>query len=160
MVARPNPRPTQTRVKHELLDRYLAIWGRIIVNGVKTKALEARAQNRAFDMHLVYVDTNAFTGRYDGELEDIAAGRPVETVYGSAVVGVQALDRLAAWAEGVGITIRTNTILIEQRRGFSRELQATLTKADLGDRVRLTTQFSWYCQVKCSGGDLRYCAHE
>ncbi len=142
MAAHPKPRPTQTRVKHELLDRYLAIWGRIILNGVRKQAMSAQAHGRAFDMHMVYVDTNAFTGRYDGELEDIAAGRSVETVYGSAVVGVQALDRLAAWAEGVGITIRTNTILIEQRLGFFRELQATLREAGLSDRVRNTTHFA------------------
>lgn len=137
----PKPRATQTRVKHELLEKYLAIWGRIIINGIKNKARTARDRGRTFDMHMVYVDTNAFTGRYDGELEDVAAGRPGGTVYGSAVVGVQALDRLAQWAEAIEVPVRTNTILIEKQGSNFRKLQQTLGEAGFSNRVRQATHF-------------------
>lgn len=141
MASKLKSRPTQTKVKHDLLDAYLSRWGRIIINGVKRKAREAQARGRVYDMHMVYVDTHAFTGRYAGELEDEVSNRLSEPVYGSAIIGIKALDRLAAWASDEGVPIRTNVILIEKVRQNFRDLLATLREIGAEDRLRQTTDF-------------------
>ena len=141
MTRKARSRPTQTRIKHELLDRYLSVWGRIILNGVKKQALEARTQGRTYDIHLVYVDTNAFTGRYDGEMAEDAARRELSIVYGSAVIGVKALERLAEFAISEGFSIRTNAILIEKDRQNFHALCRTLDEVGYKDLLHETTQF-------------------
>src|SRR5215210_1663174 len=99
MPASPKPRTTQAKIKHTILDRYLSVWGRIIINALRGHIRRAQALGRPFDLHFVYVDCNAFSGRYPGELEDVVAGRAAGTVYGSPVIGVRALDRVAEWAK-------------------------------------------------------------
>ncbi len=142
MPAQSKPRTTQAKIKHEILDRYLAIWGRIILNGLRGDIVRVRSSGRRFDVHFVYVDCNAFSGRYPGELEDAIAGRPAGTVYGSPVIGVQALDRLSEWArDTMALDIRVNAVLVEMRKGPFDELQESLRAAGLGNRVQLTTDF-------------------
>lgn len=143
MPTQPKPRTTQAQIKHRILDRYLAVWGRIILNGLGKSIARVRASGRRFDVHFVYVDCNAFSGRYPGELVDVVAGRPADTVYGSPVIGVQALDRLAEWARDKwGIEIRVNAVLIEMHKRPFAELQESLRDAGLGGRVRQTTDFA------------------
>ena len=36
------PRPTQTKVKHTILEKYLKAWGGIIVNGLRGQVKEVR----------------------------------------------------------------------------------------------------------------------
>jgi hypothetical protein len=54
-MAELEPRNTQTRVKHEILSRYLDTWGGIIVGGL-TKA------RKPLDWHFVYVDCFSYLG--------------------------------------------------------------------------------------------------
>ena len=85
-MAELKPRNTQTRVKHEILSRYLDTWGGIIVGGL-TKA------RKPLDWHFVYVDCFSYLGKYPGEKEDTYHHRESE-VDGSPLIGIKALDRL------------------------------------------------------------------
>jgi hypothetical protein len=85
------PRPTQTKVKHTILEKYLGAWGGIIINGL--------SQHASATIHLVYIDCHASYGRYNGEMEDHATRRDAQPIFGSPIIGVKALDTLAAWAK-------------------------------------------------------------
>jgi hypothetical protein len=61
------PRPTQTRIKHEIFEKYFKAWGGIILGGLKQKADRMQRMGRRFDLHFVYVDCNASWGRFAGE---------------------------------------------------------------------------------------------
>jgi three-Cys-motif partner protein len=133
------PRPTQTRVKHEILTRYLDTWGGIIVNGLKARAM---GKGRAYTGHFVYADCFSSAGRYAGECEDVVQHRELRTVEGSPVIGIRALDKLAAYARGIGIDITTNVILIEKDPAVFGVLQGTLELEGVARRVKNTTDFS------------------
>jgi len=127
-------RDPQTRVKHEILAKYLDSWGGIIVHPLRKK--------RQKDWHFVYVDCFAHTGRYIGESEDVIQNIETQTVFGSPIIGINALDKLADYALIKGIRIRTNSILIERNLEYFRELQNTLCIKSLNHRVKVTTNFS------------------
>ena len=135
------PRQTQTKVKHDILARYLDAWGGIIANGLVQPAARNRAAGRPFDLHFVYVDCNAFAGRYRGEVTDIGSGATPTTVYGSPIIGVEALDKLEVWARGRGLEIRTNAILIEREAREYAELHRSLQMKGLSERVRETRDY-------------------
>ena len=59
-------RKPQTKVKHTILKHYLSAWGGIILQGLKNEAQKTQARGRPFRAHLVYVDCNAYKGRYRG----------------------------------------------------------------------------------------------
>jgi three-Cys-motif partner protein len=127
------PRKTQTKVKHTILQNYLKAWGGIIINGWRRKPAP---------LHLVYIDCNASSGRYNGELEDSVAKRDPKPIFGSPIIGVETLDDLASWArEEAGINIRTNAILFEYERDVFDELKQSLNMAGLAPRVRETEDF-------------------
>ena len=127
-------RPTQTRVKHEILKAYLKTWGGIISSG-----LRARQPNT---VHLVYVDCFASTGKYAGECEDILHGHAGETVYGSPIIGIRALDALADHARNkMGVPLQTSSILIERNTPTFQCLMDTLTEVGLSGRARQITDF-------------------
>jgi three-Cys-motif partner protein len=129
------PRNTQTRVKHEILSRYLDRWGGIIVNGL-TKAHKPK------DWHLVYVDCFSAFGKYSGEKEDsyINSNSTAE-VEGSPFIGIRALDRLLDHAQKMGVRIRVNTILIERHRKTYEGLLENLQAAGFGHRFKQTKNF-------------------
>lgn len=135
-------RPTQTKVKHIILEEYLEAWGGIIVNGMRQRANDARSQGKPFDLHFVYVDCFSYVGRYSGELEDEGAGRVPTSVFGSPIIGVQILDKLAIWAKSQGVPLRVNAILIEQDPPHFAELIQTLNMTGLSPRVRQTQDFN------------------
>src|SRR5579859_2330571 len=127
------PRSTQTKVKHTILEKYLKAWGGIIVNGLR---------GQAKDVHFLYIDCNASFGRYNGELEDSVVNREAQTIWGSPIIGVKALDGQAAWiTNDTGIHVRTNSILIEMESNPYNELKRSLEMAGLGHRVRETDNF-------------------
>lgn len=134
MKTKLEPRKTQTRVKHEILARYLATWGGIVVNG-----LSSRRQQQ--DWRFIYVDCFSSIGQYAGEHEDNVLGRSCQPVYGSPVIGIHELDKLAEYARKKGIGLQTNTILIEEKPTRAADLQETLRHIGLGPRVRTTTDF-------------------
>ena len=95
------------------------------------------------EVHFIYVDCNASYGRYNGELEDSVVNREAQTIWGSPIIGVKALDGLAVWiSNDIGIYVRTNAILIEMESNPYHELKRSLEMAGLGYRVRETDNFS------------------
>jgi len=89
------PRNTQTKVKHEILSSYLDVWGGIIINGsINSK--------RKVQRHFVYVDCFSYLGKYSGEKEDGFQNKSPNTVYGSPIIGIMALDRLIMHAQKMG----------------------------------------------------------
>ena len=135
-------RPLQTKVKHQILAEYIAAWGGIIVNGATRHAAMAQERGSAFEVHLIYVDANAFAGRYAGEQGDETAGRVPTAVYGSPIIGIQTLDEIVGWAATRGVKVRTNTILIEIDTRTLAELRTSLTMAGLAARARVTNDFA------------------
>jgi three-Cys-motif partner protein len=135
-MAELKPRNTQTRVKHEILSRYLDAWGGIIVGGL-TKA------RKPSEWHFVYVDCFASIGKYSGEKEDTYrdpnSGSEVE---GSPFIGIKTLDRLLDHAQQkMGVKIRVNTILIEKNKKTYEGLLENLQSAGYGARVKETNRF-------------------
>jgi three-Cys-motif partner protein len=129
------PRPTRTQVKHTILKKYLEAWGGIIVNGLRQRADAAP--------HFVYIGCDASTGRYRGELEDVVAYREPQQIFGTPIIGVTALDALAAWAKkSANKDVRINAILIEKERKNYEELKSSLRLAGFMPRVRETATFS------------------
>lgn len=127
------PRNTQTRVKHEILSRYLATWGGIIVSGLRN----ARPRVR----HFVYVDCFSFVGRYSGEKEDEIQKRESKEVFGSPIIGINALDKLLTHSKKMGVDIRVNAILVEKGKKYFSGLRETLQLAGYKDRVEETKDF-------------------
>lgn len=127
-------RNTQTRVKHEILAKYLDTWGGIIVSGL----INARPKVRRF----VYVDCFSFIGRYSGEKEDEIQKREMKEVFGSPIIGINALDKLIEHSKRMGVDIRVNTILVEKDKKYFSGLKETLGIAGFENRVQETKIFS------------------
>lgn len=127
-------RNTQTQVKHEILARYLDTWGGIILRGLSRS-------KRQHGWHFIYVDCFAFKGKYAGDKGDYLQHQRSAPVYGSAIIGVQALDKLAAYANRINMHITTNAIIIEKDRGIFRDLTATFQECGFSNRVRETEDF-------------------
>jgi three-Cys-motif partner protein len=124
----------QTRVKHEILSRYLDAWGGIIVGGLKAK--------RPRDWHFVYVDCFSYLGKYAGEKEDTFQDKETKTVYGSPIIGISALDKLKNHAQNkMGMGIRVNCVLVEQDKSTYQELKQTLFETGYSPRIRETCDF-------------------
>ena len=129
-------RDTQTQVKHEILEKYMDAWGGIIANGL-------RYAKRQHIWHFIYVDCFAYTGKYAGDHENIFRhNADTGPVYGSPIIGIRALDKLAAYASSIGLQITTNTILIEKDAANYRDLHTTLQECGLSGRVQETLKFS------------------
>ncbi len=135
MANQDSGRNTQTRVKHEILSKYLDTWGGIIVNSLSTK-------KHSYPYHFVYVDCFSFSGKYVGESEDVVRGRTPSPVYGSPIIGIRALDKLSQYAKKMGVRISTNTILIEREKPIYENLLRTLQEAKFDKRVRKTDNFT------------------
>jgi len=138
-MPKPKARPTQTKVKHTILQDYLQAWGGIILSGLRGAA--ARRGSVSSEAHFVYVDCDAYRGRFDGELDDVKAGRPVVTVYGSPLIGIRSLDALIPRAAQFGISLRTNVILFEKKLQDFEILHQTLQNAGFADRIVLDSDF-------------------
>ena len=134
-MAELEPRNVQTRVKHEILSRYLDTWGGIIVGGL-TKA------RKPLDWHFVYVDCFSYLGKYSKEKEDTYYNQDSESVEGSPIIGIKALDKLLdhAWNK-MGVRIRVNSILIEKDKKTYTGLLENLQEAGYGHRIRETKDF-------------------
>lgn len=128
-------RDTQTCVKHEILSRYLDTWGAIIVNGLRG----SNSTNKTW--RFVYVDCFSYLGRYLGDKENIVQNRPFQSVYGSPIIGLESLDKLATYAQKMGIKISINAILVERDSDVFAELKNTLRLAGYEKRVKETREF-------------------
>jgi three-Cys-motif partner protein len=126
-------RNTQTRVKHEILSSYLDTWGGIIVSGLRNARPRAR--------HFVYVDCFSFLGRYSGEKEEQIQNRETKEVFGSPVIGINALDKLLVHSKKMGVDIRVSTILVEKEKKIFNGLKETLLLAGYQNRIEETKDF-------------------
>jgi len=139
------PRDTQTRVKHEVLERYFSAWGRIITYGLRGHADRAARAGRPFIARFVYVDAFSSCGRYTGDRGDILLGKDVSEVWGSPIIGLKALDRLHDYAaENLpsGTTVITNAILVEKSASSFARLRESLQLAGYGERVKEHRDFA------------------
>jgi three-Cys-motif partner protein len=133
------PRKTQSKVKHVILEQYLKTWGGIIINALQDKA----KKSSKFNIHLVYVDCFSSVGRYSGDSVDIASGKVPKPIFGSPIIGILGLDLLTSWAyKKYGINVIKNSILIEKTPKRFDELIQTLKSTDLLNRVKNTNDFS------------------
>ena len=129
-------RSTQTQVKHEILSRYLDTWGGIIINGL-------RHAKHQYLWKFIYVDCFSYKGKYSGDQENnFRQDASIDPVYGSPIIGIRALDKLANYAANLGIQIETNTILIEKKPTYYRDLKITLHECGFDKRVKETLDFS------------------
>ena len=129
-------RSTQTQVKHEILTRYLDTWGGIILRGL----IHSKYQHT---WRFIYVDCFAYTGKYLGDKENIFQNdNSTGPVYGSPIIGIRALDKLAIYAASLGVHIVTNSILIEKDPNYYQDLKKTLDECGLHNRIQETNNFS------------------
>ncbi len=135
-LSRQDVRQTQTKTKHRILSDYLDAWAGIILFGIKARWKGRRTVTRP---HFVYVDCFSFKGRYEGgDLDEPEH----QTVYGSPVIGIRALDKFAKFARKQDVFVSTNVILIEKDPKHYRALQETLMETGYESRVRETTNFA------------------
>ena len=124
-------RPTQTRVKHHILEDYLDTWGGIILNGLRGPYQRSKAEgwDASFQARFVYVDCFAGPGRYEQE------GQEVD---GSPLIGIRLLDKHKEWADKDKeiVTPQIASILIEEDKGTYKILLNNLNNQGFGERVR------------------------
>jgi len=133
MRASDDVRPTQTKVKHQILDEYLKAWTGIIFWGIRHSRKFVSTSPR-----FVYVDAFSFKGKYTGG--DMDSPRK-DSVYGSPVIGIQRLDKFTKYASKNGMPVITNVILLEKNPETYQLLKETLEEIGVGHRVRETTDF-------------------
>ncbi|MBL8155767.1 MAG: three-Cys-motif partner protein TcmP [Anaerolineae bacterium] len=128
------PRPTQTRIKHEILQEYLKSWGYIITGGLRSIYSRVTPSSRKLTTRFVYVDCFAYKGAYAPE-------NGIE-VFGSPIIGIDSLDRLAHhFVEQNGVFPDTYAILVEEDKENYRFL-LNLLNNKYPSRVRETTDLS------------------
>jgi three-Cys-motif partner protein len=128
-------RKTQTKVKHHILSSYLDAWAGIIFWGLRS------VWHRS-NLHFVFVDCFAYTGQYSRD-QDIP--RENEPIYGSPIIGIRALDKLASYATNQGVRISTNVVLIERKPKNYNLLKETLSACGFLRRTKETADF---CSLK------------
>jgi three-Cys-motif partner protein len=130
-------RNIQTKVKHLILSDYMRAWSSIILSGLSTTARTRLAQGLPFRSRLVYVDGFSYKGRYSRDVGQLP-NEPATTgpIWGSPILGVQALDRAEEWARArYQFDIETAAILVEQDTETFRDLLENLRSAGFSDRV-------------------------
>lgn len=121
-------RAIQIEVKHLILKEYIGAWGGIILGGVSRSPVR--------DVHFVYVDANAFRGRYPGDQSGEINHTNQTLVYGSPIIGIEAFDELVAFAQKTySIRLRVNAILVEKDRRIFQDLLQTLHEKGYGSRL-------------------------
>lgn len=129
-------RSTQTQVKHQILAEYLDTWGGIILNGLRKSSSKSIYR-------FIYVDCFAYKGKYLGDKASSYIQHPSpDLVYGSPIIGIRSLDKLAKRASQQGIQIITNSILIEKDKIHFRDLINTLNECNFAHRCKETQIFS------------------
>jgi three-Cys-motif partner protein len=121
-------RAIQTEVKHVILRKYLKSWGGIILGGISRKGVR--------DAHFIYVDANAYRGWYPGNQSAEISRIMSAKVYGSPIIGIEALDELVLFAQNkYSIRLRVNMILVEENVIYFRELVETLRQKGYDNRL-------------------------
>ena len=138
MAVELRSRNTQTQVKHQVLEQYLAAWGGIITTGLTGGAWNAAQRGQPFHSRLIYFDGFSYVGRY---LRDQDSPREYEV--GSPVIGIKALDKLTQYANAKpGLAVSRIVILYEVRRDYYLELLETLSMEGFENRVKIAPELS------------------
>jgi three-Cys-motif partner protein len=128
-------RPIQTKVKHEILRQYIRHWGFIITNGLSGVYVASQSQQKHLTSRFVYVDCLAYRGIYLAE--------EGQSVFGSPLIGVECMDKLAANFKDVnGISPDTNCIFVEENKTNFNMLIQTLEQQGYAKRIKQTTEFN------------------
>jgi three-Cys-motif partner protein len=134
----------QTKTKHLILERYAGAWGGIILNGLKARAARSGRSQR---IRFTYVDAFAHTGRYARDTDTIILpGQTAPPVWGSPIIGINALKDHQKTAEEYGLHLEWTAILCEQDPRHFRRLLESLEMAGYGSQVR----------VNCPPTDLQH----
>lgn len=147
-------RPTQTRVKHEILEEYLQKWAGIITQGLGRSYREAVKRNplAVFNARFVYVDCFAFEGRYASEKDGKSWAN------GSPLIGIEALDKAKSYVERqIGFKLETYVILFEKEKSTFEKLLVSLNEAGYEDRLYHSGDFPGMSdgQIAVLHGDYR-----
>ncbi len=124
-------RDSQSRAKHLILRRYLGAWAGIIGNGVL--GVQQRSRGRSFPLDLVYIDGFAGAGRYERDAD--RAPDPALRVWGSPIIGMQALEDQAAKLRARGLHVRVTGVVCEKERDLYTALLRNLNEARLATPV-------------------------
>ena len=135
-------RPTQTKVKHDVLRRSLGGWGSIISGGVRRQA--SRAPSVQFRTRLIYFDSHANVGRY---LPDQGSINLFED--GSPLVGIHIMDDLVGDSKHPNLSFEGITILVEQDSKNFDELKESLRLAGVSNRIKIGVPVN-----RLVGGDI------
>ena len=130
-------RDIQTKIKHLILSDYMRAWSSIILSGLSNTARTRLAQGLPFRSRLVYVDGFSYKGRYSKDVEYLPKEpATTDSIWGSPILGVQALDRAKEWARAqYQFDIETASILVEEDIGTFRDLLENLRVAGFSTRV-------------------------
>jgi three-Cys-motif partner protein len=130
-----NERDTQTKVKHEILDQYLKKWGFIIRTGLRNYFAQRPESRKQFKGRFIYVDYFAYSGIYTENGKE---------VYGSPILGVQALDEIkksfSTYSTGLSPTI--TAILFEEDTSTFNRLITTLQGLGYANRIKHADQIT------------------
>ena len=123
------PRDTQTKVKHEILEEYLTKWYSIITYGLRGHYARYPQLRPQFKARFVYVDYFSYLGAYTENNT---------VVYGSPVLGIRALDELKRFfsAQTGGLTPTTTAILFEDDNATFDGLMETLQSLGYTSRIK------------------------
>jgi three-Cys-motif partner protein len=129
------PRDTQTKVKHQILEKYLAKWGYIISEGVRGQFKRQESLGKYFEIKFVYVDCFSYAGQYANE-----DGKPT---YGSPIIGIEALTKLQDYTRNkIGFVPEITAILFEKERKEYKQLLETMNTKGFSPRLKKTSNFS------------------
>lgn len=138
-MQRLEARNTQTKVKHEILEKYANRWASIIVQGLK-KAYDRRhgqAYEDAFSVNLTYVDCFAHTGRYQDSKD------PRGWTEGSPLIGINALHAIQAYAKAkIGFEPNIRVVLFEVENAYYQALQESLVQAGFSAQITTSSHLS------------------
>lgn len=149
-VPRFDERPVQGKVKHTILRQYAGAWAGIILNGARHDyALALRAGRHFAGTDLVYMDGFGGAGRYARDFDGSAG-----PIWGSPIIGVQALEAQAARAS---FPVRVTAYLTEENSTCYRELVRNLEAAGLRTPIVEVQRFTrtGLGQVNVLRGDFR-----
>lgn len=128
MMDEDKTRSTQTKCKHIILKEYLKAWGGIIYWGLQNSKMSSTPR-------FVYVDCFSHTGIYPGGDIDEPNKEPV---YGSPIIGIQAVDELAKTARDNDFPIETYSILVERDGDYYNTLIETLHSLGYSNRIKIS----------------------
>jgi len=100
-----------TEIKHLILEKYIASWGGIILQG-----------NKGRRVRLAFVDTCAGSGLFGSY--DIEA----EPLLGSPLIGINSLHALATHERNINCDMQSKALLIEKDEKTFRSLKAAIEK--------------------------------